>query len=258
MAAVPVLASRVGRDVALATADGLVLWATHVEGPSRELVIVVAHGFTGGRDRPGVRRIVERFAQDAGVLALDFRGHGRSAGLSTVGDVEVLDLRAAVETARRLGYRRVATVGFSMGGSVAVRHAALYGGVDAVVTSSGPARWFERGTPAMRRVHWMCESSVGRRTARRLLHTRIATRWDVIPDAPVQLVGAIAPTPLLIVHGDRDAYFPLSHPRALRAAAGEPSELWIIEDMGHGEDAMTPRLQGDVAGWIARATRLRG
>ncbi len=29
-----------------------------------------------------------------------------------------------------------------------------------------------------------------------------------------------APTPLLLVHGDRDPYFPLDHPRMLLAAAG--------------------------------------
>ncbi|WP_181788171.1 alpha/beta hydrolase, partial [Streptomyces phytophilus] len=47
-------------------------------------------------------------------------------GRSTVGDREVLDLAAAVAWARSLGHRRVATVGFSMGGSVVLRHGALY------------------------------------------------------------------------------------------------------------------------------------
>ena len=48
------------------------------------------------------------------------------------GDREVLDLEAAVGWARTLGYQRVATVGFSMGGAVAVRHAALYPDVAAI------------------------------------------------------------------------------------------------------------------------------
>lgn len=60
-------------------------------------------------------------------MTFSFRGHGRSGGRSTVGDKEVLDLEAAVEWARSLGHSRVVTVGFSMGGSVVLRHAALYG-----------------------------------------------------------------------------------------------------------------------------------
>ena len=69
-----------------------------------------------------------------GVIAIDFRGHGRSGGRSTVGDREVLDVDAAARHARHLGYRRVGLIGFSMGGAVVVRHAGLLGGVDAVVS----------------------------------------------------------------------------------------------------------------------------
>ncbi|MGC5412405.1 alpha/beta fold hydrolase, partial [Streptomyces sp. DT225] len=117
---------------------------------------------------------VRTFSRYAPVVTFSFRGHGRSGGFSTVGDREVLDLAAAVAWARSLGHRRVVTVGFSMGGSVVLRHGALYaspaaddgvGGAygsvpahggragartgahtDAVVSVSAPARWYYRGT----------------------------------------------------------------------------------------------------------------
>jgi pimeloyl-ACP methyl ester carboxylesterase len=81
-----------------------------------ELVIVIAHGFTGSLDRAAVRRAAWAFARYAAVITFSFRGHGRSGGRSTLGDREVLDLAAAVRWARSLGHARVATVGFSMGG----------------------------------------------------------------------------------------------------------------------------------------------
>ncbi|SES33987.1 alpha/beta fold hydrolase [Streptomyces qinglanensis] len=87
--------------------------------------IVLAHGFTGSLDRPAVRRAATAFTAHAAVVTFSFRGHGRSGGRSTVGDREVLDLAAAVAWARAQGHRTVATVGFSMGGSVVLRHAAL-------------------------------------------------------------------------------------------------------------------------------------
>lgn len=90
-------------------------------------VIVLAHGFTGAVDRPALRRVATAFSEHAAVVTFSFRGHGGSGGRSTVGDLEVLDLAAAVRWARSFGHERVTTVGFSMGGSVAVRHAALYG-----------------------------------------------------------------------------------------------------------------------------------
>ncbi|MFD8367460.1 alpha/beta fold hydrolase [Streptomyces hygroscopicus] len=95
--------------------------------PSGTLALVLGHGFTGSLERPALRRVASAFRQRTAVITFSFRGHGRSGGRSTVGDREVLDLAAAVAWARRLGHRRVATVGFSMGGSVVIRQAALYG-----------------------------------------------------------------------------------------------------------------------------------
>ena len=73
----------------------------------RPLAVVVAHGFTAvDRAARGAGRSSRRSRAYAGVVAFDFRGHGRSSGQSTVGDREVLDLEAAVGAARRLGLRR--------------------------------------------------------------------------------------------------------------------------------------------------------
>ena len=229
----------------LRTDDGEDLAAVHLPGPDtdHDVVIVVAHGFTGSIDKPGVRTVCQVLARHAGVVAFDFRGHGRSTGHSTLGDLEVLDLDAAVTWARAAGYRRVVTCGWSMGGSVVLRHAALHRGVDAVVSVSAVSRWFYRGTPPMRRVHWAAETRLGRLLTRRVLGTRItAAGWADVPESPVEVVGRIAPTPLLLVHGDRDHYFPVEHPRALYAAAAEPKELWLLEGFGHAESAATPEV----------------
>ncbi|WAX79298.1 alpha/beta fold hydrolase [Streptomyces sp. KMM 9044] len=240
--------------------------------PSRDLVFVIAHGFTGDADRPHVRRVAGVFARYGAVVTFSFRGHGASGGRSTVGDREVLDLAAAVSWARELGHARVARVGFSMGGSVVLRHAALCGegeeegdgglfagtgtgGPDAVVSVSGPARWFYRGTAPMRRLHWLVTRPSGRLVGRYGLRTRIHHRaGDPVPLSPVEAVPRIAPTPLLVVHGDRDGYFPLDHPRMLAAAAGEHGELWVEPGMGHAENAAPDGLLhriGDRA--VARA-----
>ncbi|MFE1935740.1 alpha/beta hydrolase [Streptomyces sp. NPDC059474] len=301
------------RRATLLTDDGVSIEALYEPSPtpgtepSDHLVLVLGHGFTGALERPALRRVASAFAQRTAVITFSFRGHGRSGGRSTVGDREVLDLAAAVRWARRLGHRRVATVGFSMGGSVVLRQAALYGkneeiqpvhvahdgertgrspgrtdlaagatggqapgahgeaadGVapdavesaapDAVVAVSAPARWYYRGTAPMRRVHWAITRPTGRLVSRYGLRTRIDPRgWAVDPLSPVAAAPLIAPTPLLIVHGDRDPYFPLDHPRML-ASAADPSatELWIEPGFGHAETAASPALLGRIADWAA-------
>jgi fermentation-respiration switch protein FrsA (DUF1100 family) len=65
-------------------------------------------------------------------------------------------------------------------------------------------------------------------------------------------VHAIAPTPLLLVHGGRDHYFPPDHATALHAATGGHSQLWLLPELRHAESAMTPDLVDRIAGWLGR------
>lgn len=237
----------------LYTADGVRIDAGHLRGAD-EVCFVLAHGFTCSWRQPALRRIAGALGRHGSVLAFDFRGHGRSGGHSTVGDREILDVAAAVAAARRRGYRRVAVTGFSMGGAVVVRHAALHGGVDAVVSVSAPARWYYRGTVPMRRVHWVIERRLGRLAVRMARGTRIAPKgWDPVPEAPHQLAGRIAPVPFLVVHGDADAFFPLDHAHQLYEAASDPKELWIEPAFGHAEVAATPDLINRIAKWSTDA-----
>ncbi|MGW4228398.1 alpha/beta hydrolase [Streptomyces sp. NPDC004980] len=283
------------RRTTLLTGDGVRIEAVYTpctagseaggDGASGGTAVVLAHGFTGAVDRPAVRRAAGVFAQRAAVITFSFRGHGRSGGRSTVGDREVLDLAAAVAWARSLGHRRIVTVGFSMGGSVVLRHAALYTApdtrkfagkkspagaervgerigahegrtdahTDVVVAVSAPARWYYRGTAPMRRLHWVVTRPAGRLVGRYGFRTRIDREdWNPVPLSPVEAVPLIT-APLLIVHGDRDPYFPLDHPRMLAGAAGGGAELWLERGMGHAENAADEALLTRIADWTASA-----
>jgi pimeloyl-ACP methyl ester carboxylesterase len=252
------------RAIELFAVDGVRLAGRYWPAPGARLGYAVVHGFTGSSRRRHVEAICTRLAgRGAGVVALDLRGHGASDGRSGLGAVEDRDLSAAVEFLRAEGYLRVATAGWSMGGSIVVRHAALHraargeedhtdrSSVDAVVSVSGPGLWYERGTTYMRRVHFGAETRLGHWLLATVYRTRLDSGWHEAPEAPVELAGRIPPTPLLVVHGNRDRYFPLRHADAL-AAAGT-AELWVEDGMGHAEGATSPELVDRVDAWVRRA-----
>ena len=247
----------------LPTDDGVpidaVYLAPQTDDPhSHDLAFLVAHGFTGSWQRPSVWRISNRLTRFGGVVCFDFRGHGRSGGRSTLGDRETRDLAVAAAWARELGYKRVAAIGFSMGASIVLRYAGLTpdaGGLAAVVSVSGPGRWYYRGTRPMRRVHWAVEYRLGRLVTRTMLQTRVnSSRWNPIPVPPAEAAAKIAPVPLLVVHGDRDPFFPVDHAHQIYEAASEPKELWIEHGYGHAESAASNALIDRVGGWVAKVT----
>lgn len=124
---------------------------------------------------------------------------------------------------------------------------------DAVVAVSAPARWYYRGTAPMRRLHWVVTRPTGRLVGRYGFRTRIHREdWDPVPLSPVEAVPLIT-APLLLVHGDRDPYFPVDHPRMLAAAAGDGAELWLERGMGHAENAADEGLLARIADWTESA-----
>lgn len=224
--------------------------ARHAGDPF-EVVFLVAHGFTGHHLKPDVVRITDTLREYGAVISLSFRGHGSSGGHATFGVAEIDDLHDVVEYARSLGYRYVVTVGWSMGSSNVLLHGGAVtegpGAADAVVSVSGASRWYLRDTAAMRRVQWLLGTRSGRAVARLGLRTRIAKhgwgkRHEHAPPQPTDAIAQISPRPVLVVHGDADAYFTVEQPKALFEAANEPKELWLIEGYGHAESSATEEI----------------
>jgi len=110
----------------------------------------------------------------------------------------------------------------------------------------------------MRRVHWAVERRVGRLITRTWLNTRVsAGRWDPVPMPPAEAAARISPIPFLVVHGDKDPYFPVEHAHQLYEAAHEPKELWVVPGFGHAESGSNAALVDRIAAWVQQATMPR-
>jgi pimeloyl-ACP methyl ester carboxylesterase len=225
----------------LTTGDGVRLEGTRLGDPVPDRpAVVLLHGLMGWHRKPRFAVFGELLTEWYTVYAPDLRGHGESAGVCDFGGAEILDVEAAVEEARRRGHRQVLTVGTSMGGIAAIRHAALIGGVEGVVAISSLAYWDWHGgaNPRALRSFQARVATVPGRTALRAVGVHLPESWEE-PESPEEVVGKVAPTPIAFVHGSDDHLFSVDHAHRLYDAAGDPKRLLIGEGFGHGEDGLT-------------------
>ena len=80
-------------------------------------------------------------------------------------------------------------------------------------------------------------------------------RWIRLDD-PAELVGRIAPTPVLIVHGRDDHYFGEEEAWLLYRRAGEPKRLLLASRFGHAEDGYTPAFAERIVATIGAMPRV--
>lgn len=231
--------SRPHVTVRLQASDGTRLAASLLPGPPGAPAVVHLHGFGAHRRKPAYAGFVDVLAEHLTVLSVDLRGHGQSAGRSSLGDREVLDAQAAVAWLRARGHDWVAIVGISMGATSAVHTLAHPDPPDAVVAISAPARLHPQPRSApMARLHTMWTSRPHRVGMRVVTGVRVVPvdDWAAPPD-PADVVAA-SPVPVLLVHGIDDHFFDIAEWDEAARVADVP--LWREPTgFGHAEDGLT-------------------
>lgn len=224
------------------TADGVRIVGTALGAdPTSRPALVLAHGLMGWHRRERFAVFAEDLTQWFAVYAVDLRGHGASSGVGDYGGAEILDVDAVVALARARGHGTVISMGMSMGGITVIRHAALLGGVDGVVPISSLAWWNWRDTAHPKVRGWMDRRIVHKRgrLLLRLWGSRLPDEWTE-PASPEDVIEKISPVPVLLVHGDRDGLFSVTHAERLYELAGEPKRLLLGHGGRHAEDLIQP------------------
>lgn len=237
----------------LRTRDGVRLGASYLPGPATApAAVLLLHGFGANRRKPAYAALADGLADVAPVLSLDLRGHGSSGGASTFGDREEADVCAGGAWLRAFGHERLVVIGLSMGATAAIH--ALWRGMpaDALITISAPAR-FRDPAPAgpLQRLEGLWHSDVQRSLLRIGLGVRLARpdAWRS-PPHPECMMGELT-QPLLLVHGEDDAYFPMEDATRLSDRHAGSSTVWReVAGFGHAEDGLTPAFIDRLAGAV--------
>ena len=218
--------------------------------PDPHEAVLLLHGWSGSA-APDLVEYGPFLRRTAGVLGLDFRGHGGSDdGPTTFGMLEVEDVAGALGWLGERGIERVALVGTSMGGMTAIAAVGVLGDGSLPSADMDPSAPAGVAMPPRPRIVAVVADAVAptlvvpvanrlRGPARRFVAGRLFDGATSILGAdpratePIRMIGLVAPLPLLLIHGDADRVVPLAEGRRLAAAAGEAAEHWIVPDADH-------------------------
>jgi uncharacterized protein len=240
-----------GEDVRFRTRDGLMLAGTYLSHRAgRRLgVVVFSHEFLG--DRWSVLPYLDHLRElGFDLFSFDYRNHGQSdpdpqyQPLQWVTDHEVNDLRAALAYVRSRPDADPAGVGIfgvSRGGGtalcVASKDARVWGvATDGAFPTSGTmlayiTRWAEIYVPSTTVWRNMPKQvySFLAWSARKRSQGRLSCRYPEVETA----VARLAPRPLFMIHGAKDAYIGPAIAEELFRLAGAPKELWQVPKAKH-------------------------
>jgi pimeloyl-ACP methyl ester carboxylesterase len=228
--------------------------------------ILLLHGWTGSV-APDLVELGPTLRRTAGVLGLDFRGHGGSDDApTTFGLHEIEDVAGALAWFGERGIRRVALVGSSMGGIVAIASIVVLGDgtlPQADLDPTAPAAAVEPPRPQI--VGAVAESvapdlripianrmrlpigGVLRRAIAGRMFTMAGRRvgGDLRATEPGRIVGLVEPVPLLLIHGGADRTVRPADGRRLAALAGSSAEHWEVPGATHGQARRAAPAQWD-------------
>jgi fermentation-respiration switch protein FrsA (DUF1100 family) len=187
-------------------------------------------------------------AEGFNVLALDYRGYGRSAGSPSLPGLQ-LDIDAALRALlerRDVDPQRIVLFGQSLGGALAIHYAA-HGGhrarLRAVIADSAFAdyRLIVREKLSGFFLTWPFQWLPA-----------LTVDNDYSPRASIHTVS---PIPLVLIHGERDTIVPSHHSRQLYESAAQPKELWIVPAAGHIQSMRDPAMRRRLSDFLRRVAR---
>ena len=140
-------------------------------------------------------------------------------------------------------------VGSSAGGAASIDVAAKRDDVRMIATFAAPATLAESKDDAQLLLQRLRNIGIIHDPA----YPPDANAWmsDLLEASPQNVIGGIAPRPMLLVHGDADEIVPYHHAESLFDKAGEPKELVRIAHGAH-QLRRDPRALDALTDWLDR------
>ena len=198
--------------------------------------VIVCHGVGSNRsDLLGIA--IDLYRAGFNLLLFDFRGHGTSGGLATsFGWQEQRDLEGALNFLGQqpdVPARPYGVYGISMGASVALLVAARDERIGSLAADSP----YTNREESIRRHLAVMYPFLPRIPFLWFILATYRIRFGVWPRnvSPQESAAQVNPRPFLLIHGAKDRRMPLEGAQQIFDNAGNPKELWVIDEAGHLE-----------------------
>lgn len=218
------------QEIYLNASDGVKI-AINQHKTGHDEVLIIAHGWFMTKDSAYFSDMANVFSQDFDVIAMDFRGHGKSSGFYTFTSKEPMDLKAVVDYAKQQ-YSKVYLLGFSLGAALVLIHSAIEKDVDKVITVSAPHSFIKIENQMWRKEAWL-------NTLRKFELIRwVTVRPSLIIGKkirPIDIVDKID-VPTLFIAGEKDVTVKAWHSKSLYRIAKCKKHFELFKDCNHAED----------------------
>ncbi|MDB5097289.1 MAG: hypothetical protein JWM80_1710 [Cyanobacteria bacterium RYN_339] len=233
------------QDLRFQAADGVGLrgWYVPATGVATRNTVVLVHGHASNRAGWLADGQAGMLHPAYNLVMLDLRNNGESEGdTTTFGWKEALDVRAAVDWCYAQGHDRVVLMGVSMGAATVIRAASQDPRPLAVVEDSSYA---VLSTAVAGFVGTAMVPAPTLIAAATLVRATKELGQDLAAFDPVTEVAALAPRPLLLLHGAADPVIPSDAAKILDVAAGAavPHHVVLFSGAGHGQSAVAHPAQ---------------
>lgn len=220
------------KQLTLKTKDNINISINHYNN-GKDCVIILCPGWFMTKDSQIFKKMSLEFEKYFDVIAMDFRGHGKSSGFYTFMAKEEEDLKEVVKYAKSQNYKKVFLLGFSLGGGLVLIHSAKQKNVNKVIAVSAPTEFYKIENRMYSPDAWIPTLFQKFEPARWL--TIRAGNPFLKKEKPIKLIKNID-TPTLFLAGEKDPTVLAWHTEKLYNEAVCEKEFKLFKKTRHAED----------------------
>lgn len=217
-------------EIYVTTIDKVKIAINHYNAQS-DRVVIIAPGWTMSKDSKFIKKIAANFIGFFDVIAMDFRGHGKSSGLYTFTSDESHDLNAVINFAKNI-YKKVYLIGFSLGGAISIITSTINKNVDMLIAVSPPHSFAK-----IKHFGWVIDflKNEFNKYELKILATLRPHPFLKKKIRPIDVAGMLE-IPTLFIAGEFDTIIRLTDTKSLFDKANCQKRFEMFKNCKHAED----------------------
>ena len=218
-------------ELKLKTKDGVNIAINHYQN-NFDSVVILAPGWFMTKESKSFVEMSKEFSKYTDVLAMDFRGHGKSSGFYTFTSKEINDISTVINYSKEK-YKKIYLVGFSLGGAIVLIAGARYKFINKIISISPPTNFNKIENHVWKKEAWL--PTLQKCELKRWISIRPSLNLTCKKINPIDIVDKIT-CPTLFLAGEKDPTVGNWHTEELFKKAVCKKGYELFKNGCHAED----------------------